>query len=154
MTPSTASTFEMQLMNLQRTAAGFCIALLLVAGLVSVPTSCDCGAGIAHGHSLFILSGHHHGSAGAVFGAEPDPHGHHHDGNDGHNAKETPSVEAPAQLMGRIMHSSDRVAVSIPLSNVMSSSWQRVTYPTYSEVTSEGQAILPEAPPPQQLWTI
>jgi hypothetical protein len=153
MTPATASTFELKLMGLQRTAAGFCIALLLVAGLVSVPTSCVCGAGIAHGHSLFILRGHHHGPDGAVFGTAPIPDEHQHHDHHGHHAKESPSVESQAQIAGRIMHSSDRVVIAIPVLDASASTWQRVTYAPYSETANGSHVVLPEPPPPQQLQT-
>lgn len=135
---------EDHLMRIQRSAAGLCVALLLVAGLVSVPTSCDCGAGVPHGHSLFILAGHHHSSQGAIFGSQSGPVDHEH----GHHTQESPSVEP--QLMGRIMHSADRVAVAMPLFEATASTWQRISHQPYSELAADGRTVSPEPPPPRQ----
>lgn len=127
-------------MHFQRSAAGVCIALLLVGGLISMPTSCDCGAGIAHGHSLFILAGHHHGSDGAVFGHRDDHDGHHH-----HH--ESPTLEP--QFAGSINHASSRVAVALPQQMIAARSWQRIGYPRMNREFAAGQTVSPEAPPPR-----
>lgn len=40
--------------------------LILVAGLLSIPSTCTCGAEFVHAHSLFLLAGHHHALDGKI----------------------------------------------------------------------------------------
>jgi hypothetical protein len=143
MTPATATPFEMAIANLHRSLAGLCVALLLAGGLVSVPTSCDCGAGVAHGHSLFVLSGHHHGSENVVWGRQDDDHDHHQ------HMQEAPAIEP--QLMGRINHASDRVAISMPAGVISSSTWQRVKHRPLTDHPGSGHIVSPDIPPPRRI---
>ena len=131
----------MKFANLHRSLTGLCVALLLVGGLVSVPTSCDCGAGVAHGHSLFVLSGHHHGSVNVVFGSQNDDHDHHLNGS--------PSVEP--QLMGRINHASDRVAIALPVGELTAAAWQRVKHKPATDLPGSGRFLTPGVPPPRSI---
>lgn len=144
MTPAASATFETRVGGLQRSFVGVCIAFLLIGGLVSMPTSCDCGAGVSHGHSLFILAGHHHAADGVNFGAADDTHGHHQ-----HHVES--SASSGPQLMGRIMHSADRVAIAIPQFDETASGWQRVVYPPYTDIPGSGHVVVPDAPPPQHV---
>jgi hypothetical protein len=41
-------------------ASSLALPILLTAGLATAPTTCLCGAGVPHTHSLFQLPGHHH----------------------------------------------------------------------------------------------
>lgn len=129
-------------MRFQQSVAGICLALLLVGGLVSMPTSCDCGAGIPHGHSLFILGGHYHSAEGAVFGAAEDEMEHHQ-----HHNHESPSIEP--QFAGTINHASDRVAVDLPAWLVTETNWQRISYPHDVGQQATGRDVLPDLLPPQ-----
>ena len=45
-----------------RLAAGTVLApLALVAGMMTIPTTCQCGTEYPHAHALFGIAGHHHG---------------------------------------------------------------------------------------------
>ena len=143
MTPAAAATFDTRMGGLQRSFVGICIAFLLIGGLVSMPTSCDCGAGVPHGHSLFILAGHHHAADGDTFGTEDNTH-------NGHQHHTESSASVGPQLMGRIMHNADRVAIAIPQFDVMATTWQRVAYLSFTDIPGSGHVVAPDAPPPQQ----
>lgn len=129
-------------MHFHRSVAGIFLALMLVGGLVSMPTNCDCGAGIAHSHSLFILGGHYHGTEGAVFGASDDEMEHHH-----HHHFESPSTDP--HFAGTINHASDRVAADLPAYLTTATSWERVSYPQDDVELADGRVVPPDHGPPR-----
>jgi hypothetical protein len=50
------------------------IVLVVLLGLLIVPTSCTCGAAIAHPHSLFLIPYHHHSDDGEQFDSDTGQH--------------------------------------------------------------------------------
>lgn len=110
-----------------------------------MPTTCDCGAGVPHGHSLFILQGHHHGPDGAVFGAtDAEHHGHHQ-----HNYHDEYSPATGPQLDGRITHNADRVVLTMPQLDEDAGTWQRIRYADSERTLRGGRVDTPEPPPPR-----
>lgn len=144
MIPALRSQSTLSMARIQRSFIGVWVAMLLVGGLVSVPTTCECGAGIAHGHSLFILPGHNH-----------TPHGQQHEGHGAgpdttqHFHVETMTHGGP-QLAEQVIHGSDRIAVAIATGLATSNSWQRFRYPDTAIDPGDGRNDTPDAPPPQQ----
>lgn len=128
----------------QRSIAGVWVALLLVGGLVLVPTACECGAGISHGHSLFTLRGHHHAPDGWYAyqdSAGPLDHQSH--------LVESATSSGP-QLAGKVAHGSDRFSLALVTALTTSDVSQRISYPGASTTLGAGWSDAPGSPPPQQ----
>lgn len=109
--------------------------------------SCACGAGVPHGHSLFILGGHYHGAEQVYFNAGAGEKDNQH-----HGHKVDASSASGPQLAGRIMHSADRVAVALPLSVLSGESWQRFVQPVTISELDEGRIDTLESPPPKSAF--
>jgi hypothetical protein len=58
----------------ERSAANALIVLLVLLGLLSVPTSCTCGATVAHAHSLFLIPYDHHSHDGQELDTDAGQH--------------------------------------------------------------------------------
>lgn len=145
MTPDSTSQSMAYAARFQRSIAGVCVALLVVLGLVSVPATCECGAGIAHGHSIFTLPGHHHASDGTHMNmdhAGPSVNEHH--------SIEKATNSGP-QLAGKVAHGSDRLSVALAAALTLSDAWQRISYPGTVDDPGNGWSDAPDAPPPQEL---
>jgi hypothetical protein len=142
MMASAPTPYEHRLLRFHQSLAGICLALMLVTGLVSMPTNCDCGAGIPHGHSLFILGGHYHGAAGAVFRAPADEMDHHH-----HHNAETPQAEPT--FSGQVNHASSRVAADLPTFLLFAPTWERLVYPHDRVEFAGGRVVPPDHQPPR-----
>ncbi len=143
MTPAPSSQPILNPAQLQRSFVGVCIALLLVGGLISVPSTCHCGARVAHGHSLFILPGHHHVPDGSHVHVD---HGESHDRQ--RHTVETATNSGP-QLTGKVAHGSDRLAVALTSVLAGSNEWQSFNYPASADELGSGWLDAPDAPPPQ-----
>ena len=119
--------------------AGVCVALLLVGGLITVPTTCECGADVSHGHSLFEMPGHHHELE-------------HVNQDEGHNRQGIAHdyhIEVPAQNGSQLTHGVDRVIVVFVNALMLSDSWQLFSYPDTVIDLGDGHVDTPEAPPPR-----
>ena len=67
--PSAMIQQMISISSIRRCSASVVLPLMLMFGLLLAPVTCTCGASVPHGHSLFQLPHHHHGS---------DDHGHDH----------------------------------------------------------------------------
>lgn len=127
-----------------RSCAGVCVVLLLVSSLLLVPTACECGAGVAHGHSLFVMPGHHHGPENLSLND-----GQYHSGN-AHDYQ----IEAPAQSgshpAGQVAHGVDRLLSVLVNALTLLDRWQRFSYPGTIDSLGDGRIDTPDAPPPRQ----
>jgi hypothetical protein len=110
------------------------IPIALIAGMLSFPSTCQCGAVLPHDHSLFMLAGHSH-----LSGA------HHHD----HAArKASASYDGPTfQLPAANASAQNEGAVLAP--SVLTINSDRPFFAAVKPQPLPSQAEAPELPPPR-----
>lgn len=134
-----------RMMRFQQSFVGLCVVLLLVGGMVSVPATCDCGAGISHGHSLFTLPGHHHGPEGWQVDA-----GHADTSGDQSHTVGIAAHSGP-QIAGKVAHGADGFSVALANTLTGADIWTPFSYPGDAVWMGSGWLDIPDAPPPRQL---
>lgn len=139
MIAATNAHFSTRPLRFDCSIAGVCVALLLVAGLITVPTTCECGADVSHGHSLFEMPGHHH---------EPERVNRDEDYNRQEIAHDY-NIETPAQNASRLTQGVDRAIVVFVSPLTLSDSWHLFSYPDTVNDLGDGHIDTPEAPPPR-----
>lgn len=131
------------LQQLPRLLVALLIPTALVAGLLSVPTTCRCGAEHPHTHTIFQLGEHHHhddngaSDASATRMSAADTPGTHHPPNDDAAQVETPSPTAGSSLVLALLSDSALPGVGddVPI--------------TTRTQPLDGHSRPPLAPPPQ-----
>ena len=106
----------------------------IVAGLLSFPTTCQCGADYPHDHSIFDMPGHHHGNQPAAAGW---PHTEfNHAGTDGVTVQTPAGANTPplAAVQATLSHLHSVPQDSTPIDTV---------------VIPDGLRTTPDVPPPQ-----
>lgn len=126
---------------LRSSAASVLVLPLIVAGLLSSPTSCLCGADVPHSHSLFTLRGHHHGR-----GHDSSHHRHagEHETTDTNINQQGPQLRAPVtSSLGSNVAAFVGFMAAASHTNVID---RKQAWP--SARLNDGQVITPESPPP------
>ncbi|HLT19311.1 MAG TPA: hypothetical protein VKZ96_07650 [Thermomicrobiales bacterium] len=113
---------------------------MIVAGLIATPTNCDCGAGISHPHSLFLLPGHHHDSSGRHVRLDaPGEHPH----------TMQAAVDRGPRLAAFSGHASESIAMMVAAFLSMTVLWRRLRQRIIDLPLPPGYQHVPDPPPPR-----
>jgi hypothetical protein len=117
----------------------------LVVGLLSFPSSCQCGAALPHDHSLFALASHSH--------VHPPTGGHHH-GADTIDDSATQQRASEVRLTGPAFQVATDVArgqaraICLPLTVELLGCVTGIA-PVDAAVDAVGRVTIPDIPPPK-----
>lgn len=127
--------FLIIVMSITRLAAGTLIVpTALVAGMMTFPTTCTCGADYPHDHPLYGIAGHHHGQQQE---REPGPHGEAR-ASDLHGV----SIQAPTTTASTALQAINATAQTLqPL--------PRASIAIEQVIITDGLLEQPDVPPPQ-----
>ena len=118
-----------------RLAAGtVLVPLALVAGMITIPTTCQCGADYPHAHALFGIAGHHHGHTHTAYtrdDAEPITSG-----------QLGVTIQAPS---GSALQASAATTPSLPTHHILPNAGMAST----TVLKPDGLTSVPDVPPPR-----
>jgi hypothetical protein len=120
----------------------------LVAGLLSVPASCQCGTSMPHDHSLFAVASHTHAPA-SDRRSHPHPERDHADDSAQRTSRndEVQVVGSALQRTADVASGQVRAIAVVLMSVVTAGSTEQVAIAT--EPPACGCVVTPERPPPQ-----
>jgi hypothetical protein len=110
------------------------VPIALVAGMMTTPTSCKCGAVLPHAHTLFGIAGHYHGDGESQSGRDDSEI--IASGQDGVNVQAP--AGSPLQTLTALTAFSD-TPLLLPGSAA----------PPTTTLIPDGQRAVPDVPPPR-----